>query len=106
MEREGEQEGASRSTCRQEAGSPSGSPWEREDLGDWANPSTPTTQPLKETDSCSLLSSRCSGFYVTTCKFNDIFPRGLGRRGTLQSRVLSVAVSTHQVGRAHLCSTL
>lgn len=58
----GEQEGASSSTYRQEAGSPWVFLGKGGDLGDWANPSTPTTQPLKETDSCSLLSPDAVGF--------------------------------------------
>lgn len=45
--------------------------------------------------------SRCSGFYVTTCKFNDIFPRwASGGVAPLQSRVLPVAVSNLPGGQS------
>lgn len=41
---------------------PLGIPGKGRGPGHWANRSTPTSQPLKETDSCSLLSPDAVGF--------------------------------------------
>ena len=77
---------------------PLGIPGKGRGPGHWANPSTPTAPPASERNRFLLPPlSRCSGFYVTTCKFNDIF---LGWAGEGKCRVLPVAVANLPGGKS------
>ena len=72
---------------------PPGYPWERE--GTWALGQSFHPHPPASERNRFLLPplSRCSGFYVTTCKFNDIFP-GWAGGGEVQSAASSCCQPT------------
>ena len=95
---EGQEGATSSSTYQLEPGSPWVSLGKGGDLGTGPTLPPPPPPPASERNRFLLPPlSRCSGFYVTTCKFNDIF---LVWAGEGKCRVLPVAVANLPGGKS------